>query len=257
MHISHLNSTSTRDIPLVAELIRGAQQRGVKVTTEAYPYAAGSTVVGAELFRGNWRERMGGATSSDIEVNGKPYNDSTLAEAQAKAPGTWIVVHFMRPEQNAQDQAYLDQSVLLPGGAIASDAMPWTSQGKTITGDVWPLPADAFAHPRSAGTFTRFLRDYVRERKKVDLREGLRRVSLTPAKILEQSVPQMKRKGRLQVGMDADLVVFDLATVSDKATYQLPNQRSVGMQHVVVNGVPVIRSGELVRGALPGKAIRR
>lgn len=257
MHISHLNSNSTRDIPIIAEMIRGAQQRGLKITTEAYPYAAGSTVVGAEIFRGNWRERMGGAQASDIEVNGKPYNDSTLAEVQEKAPGTWIVVHFMRPTESAQDQAYLDQAVLFPGGAVASDAMPWTSQGKTITEDVWPLPADAFAHPRSAGTFTRFLRDYVRERKKVDLREGLSRVTLTPARILEGSVPQMKQKGRLQVGKDADVVVFDLATVSDKATFTAPNQRSVGMKHVVVNGVPVIREGELVRGALPGRAIRR
>ena len=257
MHISHLNSTSARDIPIVAELIRGAQSRGVHVTTEAYPYAAGSTVVGAEIFRGNWRERMGGAKASDIEVNGTPYNDSTLAEAQDKAPGTWIVIHFMRPEQSAQDQSYLDQAVLFPGGAIASDAMPWTSQGVAITGDVWPLPADAFAHPRSAGTFSRFLRDYVRERKKVDLREGLRKMTLIPAQILGESVPQMKRKGRLQKGMDADLVVFDPATVSDKSTFTEPNARSVGMKHVIVNGVPVIRDGELVRDALPGKAIRR
>ncbi len=257
MHISHLNSTSVRDIPIVAELIRGAQSRGVPVTTEAYPYAAGSTVVGAEIFRGNWRERMGGAVASDIEVNGKPYNDSTLAAAQDKAPGTWIVIHFMRPEQSAEDQSYLDQAVLFPGGAVASDAMPWTSQGETITGDVWPLPADAFAHPRSAGTFSRFLRDYVRERRKVDLREGLRKLTLIPAQILEGSVPQMKQKGRLQVGMDADLVVFDAATVSDKATFTAPNARSVGMKHVVVNGVPVIRDGELVREALPGRAIRR
>lgn len=257
MHISHLNSNSTRDIPQIAELIRGAQARGLRITTEAYPYAAGSTVVGAEIFRGNWRERMGGARASDIELNGTPYNDSTLADAQARAPGSWIVVHFMRPEQSASDQAMLDQAVLFPGGAIASDAMPWTSQGRTITEDVWPLPADAFAHPRSAGTFTRFLRDYVRERRKVPLGEGLRRLTLIPAQILEQSVPQMKQKGRLQVGKDADVVVFDLATVSDRATYSAPNARSVGMRHVVVNGVPVIRNGELVRAALPGKPIRR
>jgi N-acyl-D-glutamate deacylase len=200
---------------------------------------------------------MGGARASDIELNGTPYNDSTLADAQARAPGSWIVVHFMRPEQSASDQAMLDQAVLFPGGAIASDAMPWTSQGRTITEDVWPLPADAFAHPRSAGTFTRFLRDYVRERRKVPLGEGLRRLTLIPAQILEQSVPQMKQKGRLQVGKDADVVVFDLATVSDRATYSAPNARSVGMRHVVVNGVPVIRNGELVRAALPGKPIRR
>ncbi|HEX4936861.1 MAG TPA: amidohydrolase family protein, partial [Gemmatimonadaceae bacterium] len=224
MHIHHLNSTSTRDIPRIAELLRGAQGRGLRVTTEAYPYGAGSTVVGAELFRGNWRERWGGATAGDIELGGVPFTDATLAEAQAKTPGAWIVAHFMRPERSAADQEFLDQSVLFPGGAIASDAMPWTSKGQPLTGDVWPLPDDAFAHPRSAGTFTRFLRDYVRERRKVTLREGLRRMTLIPAQILEPGVPQMKRKGRLQVGADADIVAFDAATVSDRGTYTQPNQ---------------------------------
>lgn len=163
----------------------------------------------------------------------------------------------MRPDRSASDQALLDQSVVLPGGAIASDGMPWVAGGKTITEDVWPLPADAVAHPRSAGTFTRFLRDYVRERKKVDLREGLRKMTLTPAQILEDSVPQMKQKGRLRVGADADLVAFDLATVSDRATYTAPNVTAQGMRHVVVNGTPIIRDGALVRDALPGRPIRR
>lgn len=257
MHIHHLNSTSTRDIPRIAGLLHGAQGRGLRITTEAYPYGAGSTVVGAELFRGNWRERLGGATAGDIELEGVPFTDSTLAEAQEKTPGAWIIAHYLRPDRSATDQDYLDQSVLFPGGAIASDAMPWTSKGKPLTGDVWPLPADAFAHPRSAGTFTRFLRDYVRERRKVTLPEGLRRMTLIPAQILEGSVPQMKRKGRLQVGADADVIAFDPATVSDRGTYTRPNQTAVGMRHVIVNGTAVIRDGALVRAALPGRAIRR
>lgn len=257
MHIHHLNSTSTRDIPRIAELLRGAQGRGLRITTEAYPYGAGSTVVGAELFRGNWRERWGGATAGDIELGGVPFTDATLAEAQAKTPGAWIIAHFMRPDRSAADQEYLDRSVLFPGGAIASDAMPWASKGHPLTGDVWPLPDDAFAHPRSAGTFTRFLRDYVRERRKVTLREGLRRMTLIPAQILERSVPQMTKKGRLQVGADADIVAFDMATVSDRGTYTRPNQTAAGMRHVIVNGTAVIRDGALVREALPGQAIRR
>jgi len=258
MHINHLNSIATRDIPRIAEMLKGAQARGLPVTTEAYPYGAGSTVVGAELFRGNWRERLGGATSADIELAGVPFDDATLAEAQAKTPGAWIVAHFMRPDRSAADQEFLDQSVLMPGGAIASDAMPWTTpKGDPITGDVWPLPADAFAHPRSAGTFTRFLRDYVRERRKVSLIDGLRRMTLIPARILETSTPQMKKKGRLQVGADADIVVFDLAAVSDRGTFTKPALTAVGMRHVVVNGTPVIRDGELVRDARPGRPIRR
>ena len=257
MHIVHLNSVSMRDIPRIAELVRGAQSRGLRISTESYPYGAGSTVVGAELFRGNWRERLGGATAGDIELAGVPYTDATLAEAQAKTPGALIVAHYLRPDRSPADQEFLDQSVLMPGGAIGSDAMPWTSKGQNLAGDVWPLPADAFSHPRSAGTFTRFLRDYVRERKKEPLREGLRRMTLIPAQILEASVPQMKQKGRVQVGADADLVVFDLATVSDRGTFTQPNQTATGMRHVIVNGTAVIRDGELVRDALPGKPIRR
>jgi N-acyl-D-glutamate deacylase len=257
MHIVHLNSMSTRDIAQIAEMIRGAQSRGIPVTTEAYPYAAGSTVVGAEMFRGNWRERLGGATAADIELAGKPFDDATLAQAQQNSPGSVIVVHFMRPETKPEDQAFLDEAVLMPGGAIASDTMPWTVNGKIITDDVWPLPQGAYSHPRSAGTFSRFLRDYVRERKKLDLREALRKVSLIPAQILEKSVPAMKSKGRLQVGMDADIVVFDPATVSDRATYAAPAATSVAMKFVIVNGTPVIRDGKLVRDALPGRPVRR
>lgn len=257
MHINHLNSIAVRDIQRIAELLHGAQARGLRITTEAYPYGAGSTVVGAELFRGNWRERLGGASAGDIELGGVPYNDATLAEAQEKTPGEWIIAHYLRPDRSTADQEHLDQSVLFPGGAIASDAMRWTLNGEVITGDVWPLPPGSFAHPRSAGAFTRFLRDYVLERKRESLREGLRRMTLIPAQILEASVPQMAKKGRVQVGADADLVVFDLATVSDRGTYTQPNQTAVGMRYVIVNGVPVIRDGELVREALPGRAIRR
>lgn len=82
-------------------------------------------------------------------------------------------------------------------------------------------------------------------------------MTLIPAQILEGSVPQMKRKGRLQVGADADLIAFDLATVSDRATYTKPNQTAAGMRHVIVNGTPVLRDWKLVRDALPGRPIRR
>jgi len=85
------------------------------------------------------------------------------------------------------------------------------------------LPEGAFSHPRSNGTFAKILRSYVRERGLMDMQEALRKISLMPAQTLEDFVPQMKKKGRIQVGMDADIVVFDPATIRDVGTYEEPN----------------------------------
>ena len=91
----------------------------------------------------------------------------------------------------------------------------------------------------------------------MSLQEALRKMSLMPAQTLEGFVPQMKKKGRLQEGMDADIVVFDPETIADKGTYTEPNQPAVGVQTVLVNGVPVVAGGKLVEEAAPGKPIRR
>jgi N-acyl-D-glutamate deacylase len=258
MHICHLNSTSLRDAPKVIELISSAQKRGVPLTVEAYPYAAASTVIGAAMFRGpNWRERLGGVSPADFEHDGVTLNEETFAALQKNEPGAFIVFKYLRPDLHPADQEMLDRSVLFPGGAIASDGLPWTVNGKVLEGDLWPLPANAFAHPRGAGTFTRFLREYVRERQLISLPEAIRKVSLIPAQILEDAVPQMRDKGRLRVGADADIVVFDAQAVSDRATFDRPAQTSVGMRWVLVGGTPVIDSGKLKKDALPGRAIRR
>ena len=89
------------------------------------------------------------------------------------------------------------------------------------------------------------------------LNEAIRKMSLMPAQTIEDFVPQMKKKGRLQVGMDADIVVFDPNTIADVGTYENPNQPAVGVQTVLVNGVAVLNDGALIIGAAPGQAIRR
>jgi dihydroorotase len=111
-------------------------------------------------------------------------------------------------------------------------------------------------HPRAAGTFSRVLARYVREQQVLTLPQAIEKMTLMPAQRLEKRVPAMKNKGRIKVGADADLVVFDAAKIEDRATYEEPTATSAGIPFVIVNGTPVVRKGELVAGATPGKPVR-
>ena len=258
LHISHLNSISLRDIDLIRPMIEDAQAHGVNITVEAYPYGAGSTSIGAARFEGaDWQARFGGIEKSDFTLAGEPLSNAEFDRLQAEEPGTTIVVHFLDVENDPADRDILSQSILFPGGAIASDGGTWRLNGEELPGDSWPLPAEADSHPRSAGTFSRFLRQYVRESDAISLSDALAKTSLIPAQILEDAVPQMRRKGRLQEGMDADIVIFDPATVSDQATYETPARTSTGYAYVIVGGTPLVRDGELDTSVLPGRPIRR
>jgi N-acyl-D-glutamate deacylase len=136
--------------------------------------------------------------------------------------------------------------------------MPWTlSNGRPYTGDAWPLPDDATSHPRSAACFTRFIREWVRERRALSLLEGVRKCALIPAEILSASAPAMRAKGRLQAGADADIVVFDFEALTDRATFSAMNRASEGVRHLVVSGEPLISDGVLDVTARPGKPVRR
>jgi N-acyl-D-glutamate deacylase len=183
-------------------------------------------------------------------------NENSFKELRAKNPGAIVVLHFY---ELPRDQKLLDMAVLFPGGTIASDAMPWlsTTTGQETDPNLWPLPDDAFSHPRSAGTFTRFLGQYARDRKLISWPDAIAKTSYLPAKLLEETAPQMKKKGRLQVGMDADITVFDPTTVQDRATYARPNQTSAGVKYLLVNGAFVIRNGELDARVFPGQPVRR
>jgi N-acyl-D-glutamate deacylase len=126
-----------------------------------------------------------------------------------------------------------DMAMVLRYGNIASDAMPWlsTTMGQEIDPNLWPLPDDALSHPRSAGTST-FLAQYVRDRKLIDWSDAIVKTSYLPAKVLEETAPQMQNKGRFHLGMDADIVAFDPTAVQDRSTYELPNQTGTGMHYV-------------------------
>ena len=261
MHICHFNSTSLQDVERAAELVCTAQSQGLKVTVEAYPYGTGSTVIGAPFFSDPaFPDRTGGGYGSlETLVSGHRFTgrDDVLA-AQDADPGALVLWHFLDVAADERQRRLLDVSVLFPGGAIASDAVPWLlPDGSTYVGDAWPLPADAISHPRSSGTFARFLREWVQERKAVTLLEGLRKCALIPAQLLEASTPSMRGKGRLQPGCDADIVCFDTAALTDRADFRNANRPSVGVRHLFVGGDPVILDAQLVLEVRPGRPIRR
>jgi N-acyl-D-aspartate/D-glutamate deacylase len=111
-------------------------------------------------------------------------------------------------------------------------------------------------HPRVAGTYSRVLGRYVREQKALTLMDALRKMTLMPAERLESRVPEMKRKGRITIGSDADVTIFNPDTVIDQATYQHPSQPSGGISYVLINGVVVVASGSLQSNVFPGKGVR-
>jgi dihydroorotase len=115
---------------------------------------------------------------------------------------------------------------------------------------------DGTGHPRTTGTCARVLGRYVRETRSLSLMEAIRKMTQMPALRLEARVPAMKQKGRLRVGADADITIFDAATVMDRSTYREPSLPPVGIQHVIVNGVSVVTNGRAVDGVAPGKPVR-
>ncbi len=256
MHYCHINSTSGRHIDRVLALVDRCQDEGARITTEAYPYGSGSTAIGAAfLAPERLRERFAGTTSITYLRTGERIADEARLRAlRAADPGGLVIIEFL-DETAAGDAALLRRSLAFPDAIVASDAMPpmWTG---TADPDLaaWPLPPHVVTHPRTAGTFGRALRLWRAEG--APLVDAVRRATLLPAQVLEEAVPAMRRKGRVQAGTDADLVVFDEARVTDQATYASSTRPSSGLAHVLVGGTVVVRAGELVPDALPGRPVR-
>jgi N-acyl-D-aspartate/D-glutamate deacylase len=233
LHVVHITSMGLKFTPDLIAMVEGAQKHGLDVTTECYPYTAGSTALESAIFDPGWQENMG-ITYKDVQwaTTGERLTAETFEKYRKQ--GGIVVIHSI-PEEAART-------------AVANPIVMIASDGMRITG--------AKVHPRGQATFSRVLGHYVREEKALDLMLALRKMTLMPAQRLEKRAPVFKDKGRIRVGADADITVFDPARIIDKATFDDPLQYSAGIQFVLVNGVAVLKDGQLVEGVFPGRAAR-
>jgi len=233
LHVAHITSMGLKFTPELISMAEGAQRHGLDVTTECYPYTAGSTELQSAVFDLGWQESQG-ITYKDLQwaETGERLTAETFEKYRRK--GGVVVIHSI-PEEAART-------------AVANPIVMIASDGMRITGSK--------VHPRGQGTFSRVLGHYVREERALDLMTALRKMTLMPAQRLEKRAPAFKEKGRIRVGADADITVFDPGRIIDKATYDEPLQYSEGIQFVLVNGVAVLKDGQLVEGVFPGRAAR-
>ncbi len=230
LHIVHANSLSLGDIPVTLKMVANAQKRGLDITTELYPYTAASTSIESAIFEEGWKDKLGISYDAiQWEATGERLTEKTFYEYRKK--GGIVIIHMMQPE-------WIVQGIKHSSTMIASDGMPYAPG----------------AHPRTAGTFSRVLGRYVREQKVITLMEALKKMTIMPAQRLEKVAPMMRQKGRLQVGTDADITIFDPRTVIDKADFK-GLQFSEGIEYVLVNGQFVVKNGESEKDVFPGKAI--
>jgi N-acyl-D-amino-acid deacylase len=223
------NRGRTRETLALFDKVRAKQD----VALDVYPYIAGSTILRVDRMMDSdrvlvtWSQPMPQHAGRDLDDIAREMGVDRTEAAKRLIPGG--AIYFMMGEEDVR------RVLAYPGAMIGSDG----------------IPGDAHPHPRLWGTFPRVLGHYCRELKLMGLEEAIRRMTSLPARNFN-----LKDRGEIRLGAFADLVVFDAASIADRATFEKPVQASAGIDHVLVNGVEILAKGQDT-GARPGKALRR
>jgi N-acyl-D-aspartate/D-glutamate deacylase len=232
LHVVHIQSTGGPATPKLLQMIGEAKSRGLDVSTECYPYIAGMTDIKSAIFDEGWQEVFN-IEYKDLQWAATGERLTKESFERYRKTGGMVAVFSMTEE-------VVNAAIESPLTIIASDGILEKGKG----------------HPRTAGTYSRVLGNYVREKKTLTLMDALTKMTLMPAQRLERRVPSMKNKGRIRVGADADLTIFDPQSITDRSTFQDPAKYSEGIKFVLVNGVLIIKDGQLQSGVSPGRPIR-
>jgi len=227
--ISHLSSCSAMGkMKESLDAINAAMDNNPRLDFDTYPYNAFSTTMGSAVFEDGCMETWGKSYDS-VLLTDEPYKNvrctkEIFEKARAEYPEMLAVAFVMNEDEIAA-------AVANKYGMIGSDAIISNGGG----------------HPRAAGTFPRVLGKYVREEGRLSLIDGLRKMTLTPADRLN-----LKSKGRIKEGCDADLTIFDPKTIKDGATFEDITIKPTGIRQVMVAGKTALKDGEIVNGRLGG-----
>jgi len=267
--VCHIQLLGLSDPYMMLDVIDAGRKAGLRLTTEVYPFGGTAPPISADYLKWENSDERIGFKWNEIRTEKKPHytfkDKADFQKHQKEHPVDFVQMQYI-DESTPKGLAAMRAAVTFPETIPASDGTPISWKGKPKGADklglgsgvdVWPLPKDAGGQPRTASTHAVILGKWVRELGALTLMQAIANSSYIPAKELGPHIPQFNTKGRLQVGMDADITVFDPKTVKANATWDDVAALNDGFHHTIVNGVFIFKDGEILTDVLPGQQIRR